>query len=174
MIIVLSILLAVVIVALGIVLRLYLNERRYHTYALSARHHLRLTAAKETAKRVALEREIGVLRKTNRDSLKVWQSERQRLWVQARSAERHAKEMQEFHLHNQQDLEHELASAYALVELLLDKIPKNVEVKFCKFEMQRVFRPILEAFPHPRMQADPNLDMPSLDRYNKQESIAIF
>jgi hypothetical protein len=163
--IIFAIVAALAIVAFGVVLMLYLNERRYHAYALSTRHHLRLKVSKEKNKREALEKEITVLRDSNRSANKAWQSERRRLFAQARAAERHASEQQEFHLYNQRDLEHELASAYALIELLFDKIPKNVEIKFGRFETQRVFRPIIETFSHPRMQADPALDMPSLDRY---------
>lgn len=88
-----------------------------------------------------LEQEITVLRTSNRDSLKVWQSERRRLWAQARDAERHAQEMQAFHLYNEQDLQHELAGAHALIELLMMAIPKG-EVLTQKYEVQRLFRSV--------------------------------
>lgn len=148
MIIILSVLLAVVIIAFGVVLRLYLNERRYHIFALSARHHLRLTAEKETTKRVMLEKEIGVLRSSNRDALKVWQSERRRLWAQARAAESHAREMQEFHLYNEHDLQHELAGAHALIELLMGMLPRGYEPPTMTSEVQRVFTPVIEMEQH--------------------------
>lgn len=142
----LSVLLAVFIVAFGVVLRLYLNERRYHAFALSARHHLRLAAEKEVNKRVALEREIGVLRSSNRSSLKAWQAERRELWTKVRASERHAKEMQAFHLHNEQDLNHELAGAHALIELLMMAVPKG-DVISHPHEVRRLFRPVSESRP---------------------------
>lgn len=105
-----------------------------------------------------LEREIRVLRESNRAGNKAAQAERRRLQARARDAELHAEELQCFHLQHEQDLQHELANAYALVEILMDRVPKGAVVTIDQFEAQRLFRPIIEAFPTPRTQADPTLD----------------
>lgn len=156
--IVFAIIAALALIGLGVAVMFYRRERLVHGFLTEDHQEVLL-------KKQALEQEIKVLRKANRDSLRVWQSERQRLWKQARDAERHAQDMQEFHLHNEKDLQHELASAYALMEILIDRVPKSVKVTIDRFEAQRIFRPIIDAFPTPRMQANPDLDMPSLDRY---------
>ena len=109
-----------------------------------------------------LEQEIRVLRESNRSANKAWQSERRRLFSQARDAEKHSSSVQEFHLANEAELKHQLAGAHALIELLFDKIPKDVEVKICKFEAQRVFRPVIEAF------------APKIDKANPLHSPHIF
>jgi hypothetical protein len=99
------------------------------------------------------------LRKNGRSATRVWSIESRRLRQQARDAERHAQDMQEFHLHNEQDLQHELSSIYGLVELLMLAVPKGGVIAH-PHEVKRIFRPIIEAYPKQRMQADPVLESP--------------
>lgn len=96
--------------------------------------------------KVKLEREINVLRRANRSAAKTWASERQRLWKQARDAERYAKHLQSFHLANEQELQHQLDGAHALIELLMMAVPKGGVITR-SFEIQRLFRPLVEKKP---------------------------
>lgn len=148
MIIILSILLGLAIIAFGVVLRLYLNERVYHTFAVSAAHHLRLQAKKEKESREALEREMRVLRNANREANHAWQAERRRLWGERAHAVRHASELQEFHLYNEHDLQHELAGAHALIELLMEMLPKGYTPPLMTAEVMRVFAPVIAMDQH--------------------------
>jgi len=135
----LTILLVLLIVGLILsVLQLYksIRDRREHKLVVAERDKL-------LEQKAALEKEVGVLRESNRSALKVWQSERRRLWAQARDAEHHARDLQEFHLRNEQDLMHELASAHAMVELLMMAVPKGGVIAH-PFEVRRIFRPIVQ------------------------------
>mgnify|MGYP004488629251 CR=1 FL=1 len=110
--IIFALLAAIAIIALGIVARKYRLLKLDHNWLKEDLHLEEKRHKKTKLQKSFLEREIGVLRDSNRSSLKVWQSERQRLWAQARSAERHARDMQAFHLTNEHDLKHELAGAH--------------------------------------------------------------
>jgi hypothetical protein len=117
------------------------HDRLYDKYCDADRERFRLRIDKD-----ALEKEITVLRESNRSSLKAWQTERRRLQAKIRASETHAQELQDFHLYNEQDLQHELAGTHALIELLMMAIPKG-EVLTHKFEVQRLFRTVAEARP---------------------------
>lgn len=98
------------------------------------------------------------LRDNNRAASKSWQNERRRLWSEKRAAERHASDMQEFHLHNEFSLQHELAGAHALIELLLEMAPKGAfEIPHVS-EVRRVFTPVIEMDQHrPRAKTNPHV-----------------
>ena len=156
--ILLAIVAALAIIAFGIVLRLYLNERMHNEFAVSAAGHLGLQVKKEAGKREMLEKEITVLRNANRSATKVWSNERRRLWAQARDAERLASEMQEFHRHNEFSLQHELAGAHALIELLLEMAPKGAFEMPHVSEVRRLFTPVIEMDQHrPRAKTNPHV-----------------
>lgn len=98
------------------------------------------------------------LRDNNRAASKSWRNERLRLWSEKRAAERHASDMQEFHLHNEFSLQHELAGAHALIELLLEMAPKGAfEIPHVS-EVRRVFTPVIEMDQHrPRAKTNPHV-----------------
>lgn len=137
--IILAVLVGLLLLALSILSHFYAKKSRAHGWL---KEDLKL----ELEAKAKLEKEIGVLRTSNRDSLKVWKAERQNLWAKARDAERHAQELQAFHLYNEKDLQHELAGAHALIELLLLSTPKG-EILTQKYEVQRLFRDVALAAP---------------------------
>lgn len=93
------------------------------------------------------------LRQNNRSATKVWSSERQRISARARSAETHAGIIQEFHRRNEAELQHQLAGAHGVIELLMATFPKDYSVSPVPFEVQRIFRPVAQmATPDPNKQ----------------------
>lgn len=139
---------ALAVVALGIAIMMYRALKIRHDW-LQEDYYLELKATEKLKlQKAALEKEINVLRTSNRDSLKAWQSERQRLWTQARDAERHGQELQTFHLYNEHDLQHKLAGAHALIELLVGMLPRGYEPPTMTTEVQRVFTPVIEMDQH--------------------------
>lgn len=139
---------ALALIALGIAVVKYRALKLKYGW-LHEDYYLEQKATKKLKlQKAALEKEINVLRTSNRDSLKVWQSERQRLWTQARDAERHGQELQEFHLHNEFSLQHELAGAHALIELLMATFPKDYAITPVPYEVQRIFAPVIEMDQH--------------------------
>lgn len=79
------------------------------------------------------------LRANNRTAVETWQSERERLQARAESAERHAKELQDFHTVVELDLQHELDGAHALIELLMTFVPSGGDIARLH-DVRRLFR----------------------------------
>lgn len=139
---------ALAVVALGIAIMMYRALKIRHGWLKEDIYLEEKATKKLNLQKAALEKEINVLRTSNRDSLKVWQSERQRLSSQARDAERHGQELQAFHLRSEFSLQHELAGAHALIELLMGMLPRGYEPPTMTTEVQRVFTSVIEMEQH--------------------------
>lgn len=139
---------ALAVIALGIAIMKYRALKLRHVWLGEDIYLEKKDVEKLKLQKAALEKEINVLRSSNRDSLRAWQTERQRLWTKARDAERHGQELQNFHLYNEHDLQHELAGAHALIELLMGMLPRGYEPPTMTSEVQRVFTPVIEMEQH--------------------------
>ena len=116
---------AVAIIALGVVFTMYLSECRENDELLL-----------ELAKNDEI---IDKLRKSNRSANKYNQKERRELRGELSAAREFARTLEEFHLENQRKLSHELANAYAMVELLFARIPTKAFTKIDRQEASRLF-----------------------------------
>lgn len=132
--IILAIACGILLIALGIMIYLFIMIRQDEAWA---REDLEVA-----------EEAISNLRSTNRSSLKVWQSERQRLQAQARSAERHARDLQEFHLRTEFELQYKLAGANAVIELLMETLPEEHAITPVPQEVARIFASVIELDQH--------------------------
>lgn len=144
--IIFAIIAAVAIIAFGILLALYLRLRQDYIWLDddnrgNLKYILKIEKQKES-----LEKEVTVLRRSNREGNVSARNERQKLYGRLRSAEAHAQSLQDFHLNNEQTLKHELAGAHALIEMLTMALP-HAEVPTQTFEVQRLFRVVADAHP---------------------------
>jgi hypothetical protein len=135
--IIVSIIAASAIIVCGLLYKTLLEERSKHK-ALSQDHE------ELESENQGLRTDLNNLRMTNRVANKHASAESRRLRNELRAARTHAEEIQEFHLHNERELHRQLAGAHALIEMLLDRIPKTYQVAINHPEAHRLFAPLVE------------------------------